>query len=777
MKEQSGSLLASICILDLADEQGSFSSKLLADLGAAVIKVESAEGDSSRSTELLDRTQPDVSRTGLSYFYHNTNKLRVALDLKSSRGKRDLRRLIESAVNPRLIHLSITGFGRTGPKHPYLSNESVASAFGGHMYLSGTPSGPPMKLFGRQSCYAASLFGANAVLLALRKRKITGQGCHIDLSIQESVASTLDHVMIDYFHNGEISGRQRNGYPNRNFAVLPCRDGLIQITTLWNWETLLQVMDSEGRADGLHEEKWRRKSYREKHTRRLMDMVSEWTRDHTRRELFELGQAMQFPWAPICTLHEVTKSPQLRARRFFVRTALRGGNSILSVPGLPYKFRSYAPPPLQPAPLSGEHTGGVLASLRTGQKQETEEEAGDPSGHSLRCGKTLRGIRVLDLTRMLSGPYATRILGDFGAEVIKVQSKTTAKGAEQNDTPYFSAWNRNKRSVCLNLERAEARRLFLELTAVSDVVVENYSPRVMKNWGLDYKNLRQAKPDLIMASISAMGQTGPWRDFVGYGPTFHALSGLISATSGCSAKPVALGHAYGDVIAGLYAALAILASLDHRDRTGKGQYIDLSAYEALCTLLGPALMEADLARKRNSPVVLTEDRCEAAPCGCYPCEGDDRWCVIVVTGEKQWKTFCAISGKHEFKHDAFSTFANRRENRSELDRLVARWTRSYAAETVVHRLQSAGVAAGVVQDAGDLAADKQLAARHFFVSLKHPKLGKTYSDRSALWPWPEKPMDWRAAPLLGEANRYVFRKLLGRSEEEFQSLVRIGVIQ
>jgi crotonobetainyl-CoA:carnitine CoA-transferase CaiB-like acyl-CoA transferase len=800
MKGKRESLLKNIFILDMADEQGSFCSKLLADLGATVVKIESTKKHPSQRIGASRGAQSDVSRTSLSFFYHNMNKLGVALDLESRSGKRVLRSLIEKAdvlvetfprsrlealgldhvfwqnVNPRLIHLSITGFGRTGPKHTYLSCESVASAFGGQMYLTGDPLGMPIKLSGQQSCYTASLFGANAVLLALRRRKITERGCHVDLSIQESVASTLDHVMIDYFHEGKIAGRQ-DGYSGRNFSVLPCRDGFIQVTTLRNWETLLQLMESEGMANGLLEAKWRRKSYREKHARELRNVLSKWTHNHTRHELFELGQAMQFPWAPVCTLQEVIKSPQLKARRFFAPTAYRDVNSTFSVPGRPYKFRGSSPPPLAPAPLLGEHNSRVLARLRAGLKQDTEVEKKMPSVDSMKSGEILRGIRVLDLTRILSGPYATRILGDFGAEVIKVQSKRTAWGAEQNDTPYFQAWNRNKRSVCLNLEFPAARALFLDLTTVSDVVVENYSPRVMKNWNLDYSNLRRVKPDLIMASISTMGQTGPWKHFVGYGPTFHAFSGLLSATSGWRANPAILGHAYGDVIAGLYGALAILASLDHRDRTGKGQYIDLSAYEALCTLLGPALIEAASAGKRDNSSKLREDYGEAAPFGCYPCAGNDRWCVIAVDSERQWKSLCRISGKRELRANKFSTFANRRKNHSELERLIAQWTRNHAAGTLVHRLQRAGIAAGVVQDARDLAEDSQLAARHFFVSLEYPGLGRTYSDRSALWPWHETPMDWKPAPRLGEANRYVFRGLLGQSEEEFQSLIQKGIIQ
>jgi crotonobetainyl-CoA:carnitine CoA-transferase CaiB-like acyl-CoA transferase len=192
---------------------------------------------------------------------------------------------------------------------------------------------------------------------------------------------------------------------------------------------------------------------------------------------------------------------------------------------------------------------------------------------------------------MIAGPYATRILGDFGAEVIKIQPESTAAGAEQNNSYPFGVWNRNKKSVTLDLNRPESKALFLELVARSDVVVENFSPRVMGNWGLDYTRLKRVKPDLVMASISAMGQTGPWRDFVGFAPTFHALSGLISETFGSRRPPDDIEYPYADLLTGLYGALAILAALKFRDRTGEGQHVDLSALEAMCTILGPSFAE------------------------------------------------------------------------------------------------------------------------------------------------------------------------------------------
>ncbi len=377
---------------------------------------------------------------------------------------------------------------------------------------------------------------------------------------------------------------------------------------------------------------------------------------------------------------------------------------------------------------------------------------------------------------MLSGPLATRILADFGAEVIKVQSGNASRGAERNDTTQFGIWNRNKRSLCLDLDHEAARDVLRRLVAVSDVVAENYSPRVMANWDLTYEQLKKVRPDIVMASISAMGGDGPWKDYVGFAPTLHALSGLIFMMPRFGNRPVNVGHAYGDVIAGLYAAFAILSALEHRDRTGEGQHIDCSAYEALCSLLGLEYMKSDLERKPHLGGAHCEDPCLAAPDGCYPCRGNNRWCAISVSSEKQWREFCRISGQPDWLSPRYSTAGRRVRNRAELDGRIARWTIHQAAESLANRLQQAGIPAAVVQNAEDLAKDRHLAARRFFTSIKHSVLGTIRSDRSALWPWRQGTRGWKAAPRRGEDNHYVFVELLGMSVAEVRSLSEQGAI-
>ncbi len=388
----------------------------------------------------------------------------------------------------------------------------------------------------------------------------------------------------------------------------------------------------------------------------------------------------------------------------------------------------------------------------------------------------LHGLRVLDFTWVLAGPYATRILADFGAEVIKVQSQKTARGGESNATGYFNTWNRNKLSITLDLNRPEGRELALKLVGISDVVIENFTPRVMANWNLRYDNLKQVRPDIIMLSMSGMGQSGPWRDFAAFGPTIQALSGITHLTSFTPDTPIGLGYSYADHVAGLLAALAVMAALEYRERTGEGQYIDISEYEAMCTLLGPALMDST-TNHSAIPQGNRPDYTLAAPYGCYRCQGDDRWCVIAVFSEEQWLALCRIMGNPAWtKESKFSTLAQRKEHAAELDELLTQWTARHRPEEVTERLQEAGIAAGVVKDARDIAQDPQLSARNFFTEATHPVLGKTTFDSTPIRLGRTPARFRRVAPLLGQDNHYVYQELLGLSKQAVSKYIADGII-
>ena len=386
----------------------------------------------------------------------------------------------------------------------------------------------------------------------------------------------------------------------------------------------------------------------------------------------------------------------------------------------------------------------------------------------------LQNIRVLDFTWVLAGPYATRILADFGAEVIKVQP-LMPEVQDKFDRGYYNTWNRNKLGVTLNLNKPQGVALAKRLVGISDAVVENFTPRVMANWGLDYPNLKKIKPDIIMLSMSTMGNTGPWRDYAGFGPTVQAFSGITYLTSFPGKPPIGLGYSYADHVAGLVTCLALLGAMEYRQRTGEGQYIDVSQVEAMSSLLGSAILDYTVNGKQVKPV--GNSSTQAAPHSVYRCQGDDRWCVLAVFSDEEWKGFCRASGNPSWAEDKrFATLSSRLENTKELDRLVEEWTSEHTAEEIMTLLQQQGVAAGVVQDASDLAIDPQLRARGFFIELDHPELGKTISDGTPIQLSDTPARYNRAAPVLGQDNDYVYRELLGMSEEEMAELKEQGII-
>lgn len=376
-EEEKKGLLQGIRILDLADEKASFCSKLLADLGAYVIKVEKPGGDPSRKIGPFLGNSPHPERS-LFFYYHNTNKLGITLNLEHPMGREIFLRLIKKVdivvesfppgylgdfkldfeilkeANPKLILVSVTGFGQNGPRKNYQSCDIVASAYGGQMYVSGSPSTPPLKPFGEQSYYTASLYAAIGILLALRKRVHTERGEHIDISLQESVSSTLDHVMVHYFNEKLVTKRMGNLYWNNSFFILSCKDGHILMAPFQQWETLVEWMDSEGMAEDLKEEKWREEEYRIRNIEHILQVLEQWTKTHTVTELFELGQSMRFPWAPVYSPGQVLESPQLKERRFFIDVDHPEIGASFKYPGMPYQLSSSSLNRWKRAPLIGE---------------------------------------------------------------------------------------------------------------------------------------------------------------------------------------------------------------------------------------------------------------------------------------------------------------------------------------------------------------------------------------------------------------------------------------
>lgn len=375
-------MLTGLEVLDLADEKASFCSKLLADLGAEVVKIERPGGDASRWIGPFWGNKPHPERS-LSFWYNNSNKLGITLNWETREGQEILHQMagktdviIEtfppgylgkvgldyeslSKLNPRLILVSVTGFGQSGPYRKYKSSDIIASATGGQMWVCGAPDTPPLKPYGEQSYYVASLFAAIGILIALRERRHSGTGQHIDISAQEAVAATLEHVLVRYFYDNIVPEREGNSITN-DFCILPCRDGYILLMIDGYWGIVVDWLDSEGMVGDLKGERWQNEQYRRQHWDHIVDILTQWTKAHTRSELFELAQLMHLPWAPVASLPEMVNSVQLLARNFFVFVAhpeLSGGGptpNIYKCPGAFAKF-SNSTTKWGRAPVIGEH--------------------------------------------------------------------------------------------------------------------------------------------------------------------------------------------------------------------------------------------------------------------------------------------------------------------------------------------------------------------------------------------------------------------------------------
>ncbi len=413
-------------------------------------------------------------------------------------------------------------------------------------------------------------------------------------------------------------------------------------------------------------------------------------------------------------------------------------------------------------------------------------------------GLALASLRVMDLSQVFAGPYCTKLLADMGAEVIRVEcaARSGRGGAlprmrpggvfgasfpdgdtgdrSYNRFAYYNEVNRNKYAITLDLTKPLGVDVFLRLVRISDVVIENFTPRVMKNFGLDYPSLKKTNPQIIMVSLTGYGQDGPYRDYVTYGEGIEAMAGLTKLTAYPDGEPLRPGVAYADATSGLAAAFAILAALRCRRLTGQGQYIDLAMREALAPLMGEAIMDYVMNDRLASP--MGNRHPSIAPHGCYRSLGEDAWVVIAISSDEEWRSLCQVMGNLPWtKEEKFATPSGRLENGEELDGRIEEWTSQYDHIQLMNMLQRAGVKAGAVLNIEELVHDPHLRERGFFQQLSHPEAG-THLYPGVSWRMSRTPGSLRLpAPCFGEHNDYVFGQLLGMSREEILKLAEEGV--
>lgn len=399
----------------------------------------------------------------------------------------------------------------------------------------------------------------------------------------------------------------------------------------------------------------------------------------------------------------------------------------------------------------------------------------------------LQGINILDFSWAGAGPFVTRFLADFGAQVFKVESKKRPDVGRMtppfknnvrhpDGSALFIQTNTSKLSITLNIQHPKGIEIVKKLVAKVDIVMENFTPGVMARLGLTYEELKKIKPDIIMASSSIYGQTGPKTRFSGFGNSGTAISGHFMLTGWPDREPVSPGVAYADIVQPQFTMVAILAALDYRRRTGKGQLIDSTQVETMIQFISPAIL--DYFANGNIETRRGNRSSYASPHGVFPCKGEDRWCAIAVFDEPEWQHLCGLMGNPEWCRDSkFSSLSARKAHEDELESLIGVWSIQYDRDELASLLQKAGVTSGPVQDGSDLVdRDPQLRERQSFVKLAHPVAGEcnhpTQPTRLS-----DCPSQIRTSPCLGEHNEYVYKQFLGIGDEEYSALVNEGVFE
>ncbi len=398
----------------------------------------------------------------------------------------------------------------------------------------------------------------------------------------------------------------------------------------------------------------------------------------------------------------------------------------------------------------------------------------------------LEDVKILDFMWVMAGPAGTRMLADYGAVIVRVESPTRVDTARTLQ-PYhnnqigpdasalFSNCNAGKFGITLDLGNARSREVILDLVRWADVVTESFSPKAMRAWGLDYPAIRKIKPDIIMLSTCLMGQTGPLASFAGFGNLAAAISGFHNLTGWSDRAPAGPFGAYTDYISPRFTAIAILAALEYRRRTGKGQYIDQSQAEASLHFLAPALL--DYTANGRTQIRAGNSDPEFAPHGIYSAKGEDRWVAIVCKTDDDFRALCEIMKRPDLARDPrFWNMTDRRKNASALDEVISNWSRELEPREVERMAQARSIAAHAVQNSAEYYTDSQIAHRRHFVEFPHPVYGKTIVEgaRAKLSRTPAQVR--RAAPTLGQDNQYVLEKLLGYREEQIDEIVRSGAL-
>ncbi len=788
--------LGDVRVIDLTDDRGVYAGKLLGDLGAEVIRVEPAAGDPLRRRAPLHENGSSLwhaffasSRQFTSGDWDAAAELAQSADIVL-----DCERLADPeallAANTGLVIVDVTSFGRSGPWRDYLAPGLVAEALGGVAATSGDADTPPLKLYGDQYAFVAGVYAAIGALAALRHARETGAGQIVRLSVHEALCTILEHVLMwAWYHehvpfaDGPVLPRQGSLHWSSAYVVMQAVGGSIMITPTPDFSRQVAWLVEEGTGLELLDERFSDPANVAEMIMLTMQTLREWVAGKEVELFFHEAQARHHPYGWVMTTPEVAENPQLEARDWWTDYPAGGATAI--GPGAPYHFSETSwriggagSPPLSQRDISPRFAGGETDSHPISPRSA----GGDAEGRGgRRTTGPLEGIRVLDFTHVLAGPFATRVLGDMGADVVKVMSATRVSLAGGLDSPYHTMWNRNKRVFQLDLSRTEAREIARKLAVEADVVIDNFSVGVLDRWELGYDAVSPDNPGVVYIGMSGMGVSGPWSNYVTYAPTVHALAGLTYLTGVPGRNDIGIGFSYNDHMAGLHGAVAILAALEARRTTGRGQQIDMSQFEVGVSFSGPALLDFFANGVEAQPVGNDPPWEDWTPHAIYPCRGNDEWCAIAVVNDDQWRALCRLMEAHAWLDDAsLETAAGRRARQAEIDVRIGEWTRTQDRYELMDRCQAAGVPAGVVQTGFDLTErDPQLAHSRMFFDFDdpHPDIGPLKGDRLPLQFERTPATVYNRSEVFGESNLSVASDWLGIAALEVERLESEGVIE
>ncbi len=781
-----------------------FGARLLADFGAQVIKVEPPRGDASRQSGPFVRDEVDPERSGM-FLYLNHGKRGVVLDLEGDEGMGRLRVLLEGAdavvenlgagvfdelaeriggLPDQLVVCSVSPYGQDGPKAGWVGSELSAYASSGMMYMTGLADRPPVKQGLHQGEHLAGVNAAAATLTASMLAKRTGVGQRIDISLQETVALTGFPALNAYTHTGAVVQRAPSTLAQlMTSQAMPALDGWVMPSDagidVW-WESFAGYLERPELLEAPFDTSVGRRAHHEE----LDRITGEAFAQRTKADLFHTGQAFGLTMSSIQTPEEIAACPHLEEREFFIEQAHPEAGTVRMPGAVPLTGGVVDRSVRRPAPRLGEHNEEVFGAL--GDEEDRTAQAG--GGGAL----PLEGVRILELGMVFVLPLAITPLAALGADVIKVEAESRPDsvrwgpqpGNELHEQYYnvggnFHHLNRNKRGVAIDLRSERGRELLLELVAESDVVAENFTPRVIANLGLSYEELKAVNPEIILLSSSGFGQSGPWQNYKAYGPITESVDGLMHLTGHPEQPPLrggagGWGVAFTDVAGAYYGTYSILAALERRERTGEGMWLDLSHYEAGVATVPEAMLEFEM----NGRVLerMGNRDLERCPQGAYPCAEDDSWIAISVASDDQYASMRRVLG---MEAGGFATASERRARENEVDAAIGEATRRWHASELEVALQAAGVEATVVASPKDVWLDPQLRHRGFMQMVEAPSYAPEIGARPfprAAWRMSASRSEARPAPAFGEHTREVLSGVLGMDDRAIDELYAAGVV-